>query len=129
MIFSAFGQADMTNIEKGPKFVKQPPREVLFTSAPGYNKVSFECLASGNPAPSYSWVMTSGGKTKVINTTTDKYTLTNGKLVIHKPSKEASNSDVGSYQCMATNKYGSVLGDAVKLEFGCEYQIYRVVHS
>ncbi len=46
-----------------------------------------------------------------------RYTLINGKLIIHEPQDTVDNGD---YQCVARNLYGSVLSNSVTLAFGCE---------
>jgi hypothetical protein len=132
LFISAYGQVDIGNIKKGPMFIQDPPRLVIFASSEAYKRVSFECVAQGNPLPTYRWVKESAkaGKTFEI-IASKKYTLSNGKLTIHNPQRTkkkdendpdaATDTDVGIYQCAATNKFGTILSNKVNFDFGCKY--------
>nr|WBU98469.1 C-lectin 11 [Lineus ruber] len=124
-----FGQSDIGNIEKGPSFIQEPPRSVIFAASEAYKRVSFECVAEAKPLPTYRWVKEEAkvGKTFEIKPN-KKYTLSNGKLTIHNPQRTkqvdaqdpnaATNTDVGLYQCAATNKFGTILSNRVNFDFG-----------
>ena len=47
-----------------------------------------------------------------------RYTMINGKLIIHNPSTDFQ--DDGNYQCTAENSYGLILSNEVSLSFGCK---------
>ena len=49
--------------------------------------------------------------------THDRYTITNGRLIITQPDL---NLDNGEFQCIAENEYGSILSDKVQLTFACK---------
>ena len=55
-----------------------------------------------------------------------RYTLINGKLIIHNPQDTVDNGD---YQCVAQNEFGSVLSNSVTLSFGCKIYLFIYVES
>ncbi|XP_064632157.1 contactin-like isoform X2 [Lineus longissimus] len=124
-----YGQSDIGNIEKGPHFIQEPPRSVIFASSEANKRVSFECIAEANPLATYRWVKEEAkvGKTFEI-TASKKYTLSNGKLTIHNPQRTkkvdasdpdaVTDTDVGIYQCAATNAFGTILSNRVNFDFG-----------
>ena len=46
--------------------------------------------------------------------------MTNGKLVINNPQDIKDNGD---YQCIAGNRYGTILSNSVQISFGCKYHL------
>ena len=81
-----------------------------------YLHISFQCLSY---QPIY--LTSRDQQRQEINPLEDsRYTLINGKLIIHKPKDTVDNGD---YQCVARNNYGSVLSNSVTLAFGCKYLI------
>jgi hypothetical protein len=46
-----------------------------------------------------------------------RFTIINGKLIINTPKDTLDN---GQYECVASNRYGSVLSNAAMLSFGCQ---------
>lgn len=55
---------------------------------------------------------------KDFDTYTDlNYSLVEGNLLINNPQ---AMKDGGSYQCIATNAFGTILSRKAKVEFACE---------
>lgn len=64
------------------------------------------------------------GAMRQINPVTEsRYTLINGKLIIHDPRDTMDNGD---YQCKMNNAVGSLLSTIVQLSFGCKFISYKV---
>ncbi|KAK6181653.1 hypothetical protein SNE40_009468 [Patella caerulea] len=104
---------DPNNLEKGPKFTKQPDSVVVVGQV---LDGELECIASGNPTVQYSWYrIDQSSRKRVTYETDERYTITNGKLSIQSPTDEL---DAGEYQCEASNKYGTILSNTVTLSFG-----------
>lgn len=105
---------------RGPKFIWNPVDKVYQSQANNPVKfVEFRCEADANPYSSYIWYRKR--QTELIElspTNEQKFTITNGRLVIHNPKDTEDN---GEYYCKATNTIGSVLSTSATLRFGCEY--------
>ena len=82
-----------------------------------WKTVFLDCESDGNPQPTYNWYHYSAKKWQEV-TSTKRYTLTNGRLTIHKPQEVY---DAGRYQCFAQNKLGRIRSNEVKLSFGCKF--------
>uniref|UniRef100_UPI00358EB1FB contactin-1-like n=1 Tax=Myxine glutinosa TaxID=7769 RepID=UPI00358EB1FB len=92
----------------GPILVEQP--EDTIHPEVSLEKVTLNCKAYGNPAPSYRWTLN-----KEMLTISGNYSLDGGKLVISNPDKLHHE---GTYQCMATNTFGTLLSHEAVLGFG-----------
>ncbi|XP_051777295.1 contactin-4-like isoform X3 [Erpetoichthys calabaricus] len=93
----------------GPVFTQEPSSVVL--SGNKENKVVLNCEAKGSPPPNYRW--------KANGTFLDPrvdyhYTLVRGNLVISRLNKDR---DVGSYQCVASNPFGTIVSKEASLQF------------
>ncbi|KAH0545705.1 contactin [Cotesia glomerata] len=108
-------------IPRGPYFTSQPQSQV-YDSAEQYkliNEVTLKCHAEGYPTPTYEWFrenyINGRAHAEVIDPLRDnRYTVTGGNLVIHKPVQII---DSGSYHCKASNKFGTIISETVKIEF------------
>ncbi|BFY97822.1 hypothetical protein BsWGS_00861 [Bradybaena similaris] len=95
---------------RGPTFLQEPQETVILGKI---KNVHLECLANGKPDPSYEWLIEKQGAMVPLPANT-RYFLSTGKLEIHN----ANTSDEGTYQCKATNVYGTVLSALATLSFG-----------
>ncbi|GFS02413.1 contactin, partial [Elysia marginata] len=96
---------------RGPIFLQQPQdTAVLGANVP---RVLLECLAEGNPEPSYEWVMRRNNQWVPVPLG-GRYTITTGKLEISKPK----DTDENSYQCRASNEVGTTISTSAQLSFG-----------
>ncbi|GFN82579.1 contactin, partial [Plakobranchus ocellatus] len=105
-------ESDPNNVERGPRFVKQPSHVVVGTVK---LPVTLECVAQGRPQPTYEWLKVSESKKPSLVSRDNRVTITNGKLIIHSP---LAARDAGRYQCVASNKLGSILSDPGTVTFG-----------
>ncbi|XP_052101640.1 uncharacterized protein LOC127735500 [Mytilus californianus] len=70
---------------------------------------TFQCSSSGNPVPTFQWKKDDQVLHKSLQISTNRRT---GELTITKPSIR----DFDTYQCFATNKYGTAVSAAFKIE-------------
>jgi hypothetical protein len=93
------------------------PNETYYDTSGVEQFVALVCMANGNPQPSYTWYNTQLQVRSVINPAKDsRVTITSGRLVINQPNKD---TDIGDYQCAATNKFGTIMSNTVLIKFGC----------
>lgn len=109
---------------RGPQFIVQPNHTIVIETY----TVTLDCEATGNPQPEFTWYeMTSAYRDpqmhhqntyqKIIPSTDSRYTFTNGRLTIQRPRE---TPDAGTYQCQASNIFGSILSEPMDLTFGCK---------
>uniref|UniRef100_A0A7N6ACJ8 Contactin 3a, tandem duplicate 1 n=1 Tax=Anabas testudineus TaxID=64144 RepID=A0A7N6ACJ8_ANATE len=93
-----------------PMFTKQPG-SVVFPLQPGENRreVVFSCEAQGYPPPFYRWKL---NDSFIQPRPGSRYTLVGGNLHISHMNKE---EDVGIYQCLATNSFGTIMSREASL--------------
>lgn len=101
---------DPSKVETGPTFIIQPSNVVVTDRT---TTTSLECVARGNPQPEYIWYKSEDQTEEVVASKT--ITITNGKLTFDNVSE---TNTVGAYQCVASNKFGSVLSDIVFITYG-----------
>ncbi|XP_064012245.1 contactin-6 isoform X2 [Pogoniulus pusillus] len=77
----------------GPIFI-QEPYDVTYSMGSANPEVLLNCTAKGYPLPYYR--------------------LVGGSLAINNPHKK---QDIGTYQCLATNSFGTILSRKAKLQF------------
>merc|ERR1719483_1569566 len=78
-------------------------------------QVHMDCVANGNPEPSYEWWFASqAGQPYTQLLSSDRLTFTTGRLSIDMPKQ----IDSGYYQCLAKNSNGTSLSNPVSLSFG-----------
>ncbi|KAM3617059.1 uncharacterized protein V6R79_001711 [Siganus canaliculatus] len=93
-----------------PVFTKQPG-SVVFPLQPGENRrdVVFSCEAQGHPSPFYRWKLNDSFITPRPGS---RYSLMGGNLHISHLNKE---EDVGIYQCLASNSFGTIVSREASL--------------
>ncbi|KAB5583932.1 hypothetical protein PHYPO_G00101510 [Pangasianodon hypophthalmus] len=98
------------NIQHGPVFTQEPSDSVFPLSSED-NKIFINCKAKGNPPPHYRWKFNG----RDLNVYSDlNYSLVEGNLLINNPQ---AMKDGGSYQCIATNAFGTILSRKAKVDF------------
>ncbi|XP_063064101.1 contactin-4 [Engraulis encrasicolus] len=91
-------------------FVKQPGSIVFpMHSTEASQEVTFSCEAQGDPPPSYRWKL---NDTFIVPRLGSRYSFSGGNLRIGQLSKE---EDVGVYQCLASNSFGTILSREASL--------------
>ncbi|XP_050169204.1 contactin-6 isoform X2 [Myiozetetes cayanensis] len=78
---------------RGPIFI-QEPYDITYSMGSANPELLLNCTAEGYPPPHYR--------------------LVGGSLAINNPHK---NQDIGTYQCLATNSFGTILSRKAKLQF------------
>ncbi|XP_068264513.1 contactin-6 [Nyctibius grandis] len=74
-------------------------------------EILLNCTAKGYPLPYYRWKQNG---TDIDLTMSYHYRLVGGSLAINNPHKK---QDIGTYQCLATNSFGTILSRKAKLQF------------
>uniref|UniRef100_A0A8D0HB37 Contactin 4 n=1 Tax=Sphenodon punctatus TaxID=8508 RepID=A0A8D0HB37_SPHPU len=98
------------NTLHGPVFV-QEPNNVIFALDSKEKKVKLNCEAKGNPKPTIRWKLNG---TEVDTGMDYRYSVVEGSLLINNPNK---TEDAGTYQCIATNSFGTIVSREAKLQF------------
>lgn len=111
----------LADIERGPSFILDTQNTVIVGRP---KRAYIECVATGKPAPTYSWrngtvgsTVISGKGMELTSAINPRYTQTNGRLTFEKPSSE---TEAAYYQCRATNKFGTIISPPVQVSFGSE---------
>ncbi|XP_027144396.1 contactin-3 isoform X3 [Larimichthys crocea] len=93
-----------------PVFTKQPG-SVVFPLQPGENRreVVFSCEAQGHPPPFYRWKL---NDSFILPRPGSHFSLMGGNLHISHLNKEG---DVGIYQCLASNSFGTIVSREASL--------------
>ncbi|XP_047439270.1 contactin-4 isoform X2 [Mugil cephalus] len=93
-----------------PMFTKQPG-SVVFPIQPGENRreVVFSCEAQGHPPPFYRWKL---NDSFILPRPGSRYSLMGGNLHISHLNKD---EDVGIYQCLASNSFGTIVSREASL--------------
>uniref|UniRef100_A0A4W4G683 Contactin 2 n=1 Tax=Electrophorus electricus TaxID=8005 RepID=A0A4W4G683_ELEEL len=105
------GDVCVSGHDSGPVFEEQPS-SVIYPEGLPEGKVTLNCQARASPAASYRWRVNG---TDVVTVEDSHYTMVAGNLVINNPQH---GRDAGSYQCLATNRCGTILSRAANLKFG-----------
>ncbi|XP_039903227.1 contactin-4 isoform X2 [Simochromis diagramma] len=93
-----------------PMFTKQPGSVVFpIRSGESRREVVFSCEAQGHPPPFYRWKLNDSFITPRPGS---RYSLMGGNLHIAHLNKE---EDVGIYQCMASNSFGTIVSREASL--------------
>uniref|UniRef100_H3DCJ7 Contactin 3a, tandem duplicate 1 n=1 Tax=Tetraodon nigroviridis TaxID=99883 RepID=H3DCJ7_TETNG len=97
-------------VQLGPVFTKQPG-SVVFPLQHGENRkeVVFSCEAQGHPAPFYRWKL---NDSFIHPRPGSRYSLMGGNLHISRLNKD---EDVGVYQCLASNSFGTIVSREASL--------------
>ncbi|KAM4737372.1 contactin-4 isoform 2-T2 [Anableps anableps] len=93
-----------------PVFTKQPG-SVVFPIQPGEirREVVFSCEAQGHPPPFYRWKL---NDSFILPMQGSRFSLMGGNLHISNLNKE---EDVGIYQCLASNSFGTIISREASL--------------
>nr|XP_060484119.1 contactin-4 [Panthera onca] len=94
----------------GPVFI-QEPSHVMFPLNSEEKKVKLNCEVKGNPKPHIRWKLNG---TDVDIGVDFRYSVVEGSLLINNPNK---TQDAGTYQCIATNSFGTIVSREAKLQF------------
>lgn len=121
-------------IPRGPYFIKQPEDKTFDLSKRTIsNDIFLRCLAGGYPTPTYEWFREDYENDRLVARRIDplsdgRYTISGGMLIINDPRQK---QDRGSYHCKATNKFGTIISESVKLNFGfiLEFNLKRSAES
>ena len=111
---------DPLKIPRGPYFIEQPTNEVFdLTNRDQLNRVSFNCSAGGYPTPKYKWYKESHEGSHLTATLIDpmadrSYNLSGVSFMINNPTQDKHSGD---YHCEASNEYGTIISETVKLSF------------
>ncbi|KAJ7998556.1 hypothetical protein DPEC_G00206130 [Dallia pectoralis] len=97
---------------QSPVFTKQPGSIVFPVDSQESNReVMFSCEAQGSPAPVYRWKLNG---TSITLKSGSHYSLSGGNLRISHLNKD---QDAGTYQCLATNSFGTIVSREASLTF------------
>ncbi|XP_015261563.1 PREDICTED: contactin-4-like, partial [Gekko japonicus] len=98
------------NTLHGPVFI-QEPSNVVFALNSEEKKVKLNCEVKGNPKPIIRWKLNG----TIVDIGMDyRYSVVEGSLLINNPNK---TQDAGTYQCIATNSFGTIVSREAKLQF------------
>ncbi|XP_067863881.1 contactin-2 [Heptranchias perlo] len=103
--------AQSTKRNFGPVFEEQP-RNTLYPEGSAEGRVTLSCHVRASPPSTYRWKVNG---TEVNIEGDSRYSLVGGNLVISNPTR---SKDPGSYQCLATNTFGTVISKETFLRFG-----------
>ncbi|KAJ8361269.1 hypothetical protein SKAU_G00177940 [Synaphobranchus kaupii] len=97
---------------QSPAFTKQPGSIVFpVDSMEKSREVVFSCEAQGNPSPFYRWKLNG---TVIAPKPGSRYSLSGGNLRISRLNKD---EDAGTYQCLASNSFGTIVSREASLTF------------
>ncbi|XP_072541022.1 contactin-4 [Salminus brasiliensis] len=101
-----------SGVLQGPVFTKQPGSIVFpVDSMEKSREVVFSCEAQGQPLPFYRWKLNG----TVLNPKpSSHYSLSGGNLRISRLNKD---QDAGTYQCLASNSFGTIVSREASLTF------------
>ncbi|KAF4792079.1 contactin 6 [Turdus rufiventris] len=106
----------------GPIFI-QEPYDITYSMGSANAEILLNCTAKGYPLPYYRWKQNG---TDIDLTMSYHYRLVGGSLAINNPHK---NQDIGTYQCLATNSFGTILSRKAKLQFAWMYQLFQALEG
>ncbi|GAA6087811.1 contactin-4 isoform X3 [Tachysurus ichikawai] len=105
---------ELDNVLQAPIITKQPGSIVFpVDSLEKSQEVVFSCEAQGQPPPFYRWKLNG---TSIDPTFDSRYTLFGGNLRITQLNKD---QDSGTYQCFASNSFGTIVSRKASLTFAC----------
>ncbi|XP_066554177.1 contactin-4 isoform X2 [Amia ocellicauda] len=95
----------------GPTFTQQPSSITFPVDAMEHREAVFKCEARGSPPPSYRWKLNG---TLLEPKSDSHYSVFGGNLRISHLNKD---EDVGTYQCIASNTFGTIVSREASLQF------------
>uniref|UniRef100_A0A670JE79 Contactin 6 n=1 Tax=Podarcis muralis TaxID=64176 RepID=A0A670JE79_PODMU len=119
LLLSCFADEETSH---GPIFI-QEPFDVIYSVSSEDPEVILNCTAKGHPLPIYRWKQNG---TDIDLTMSYHYRLLGGSLAINNPHKK---QDIGTYQCLVTNSFGTILSRKAKLQFACKLHGYFIPSS
>ncbi|XP_021425506.2 contactin-4 isoform X1 [Oncorhynchus mykiss] len=109
---SLMGCLAESSVLQSPVFTKQPGSIVFPVDSQENNRdVVFSCEAQGSPSPLYRWKLNG---TAVTPKSGSHYSLSGGNLRISHLNKD---QDAGTYQCLASNSFGTIVSREASLTF------------
>uniref|UniRef100_A0A3B3WRY4 Contactin 4 n=1 Tax=Poecilia mexicana TaxID=48701 RepID=A0A3B3WRY4_9TELE len=112
LLQSLMGCLAESSVLQSPAFTKQPGSIVYPVETVGTNReVVFSCEAQGSPPPTYRWKLNG---TEVTPKAGSHYSLSGGNLRISRLNKD---QDAGTYQCLASNSFGTIVSREASLTF------------
>ncbi|XP_029630552.1 contactin-4-like isoform X1 [Salmo trutta] len=109
---SLMGCLAESNVLQSPVFTKQPGSIVFPVDSQENNRdVVFSCEAQGSPSPLYRWKLNG---TAITPKSGSHYSLSGGNLRISHLNKD---QDAGTYQCLASNSFGTIVSREASLTF------------
>ncbi|KAM7402585.1 hypothetical protein PAMP_017809 [Pampus punctatissimus] len=101
-----------SSVLQSPVFTKQPGSIVYPVETLEKNReVVFSCEAQGSPPPIYRWKLNG---TEISPKSGSHYSLSGGNLRISHLNKD---QDAGTYQCLASNSFGTIVSREASLTF------------
>uniref|UniRef100_A0A8C8LW33 Contactin 4 n=1 Tax=Oncorhynchus tshawytscha TaxID=74940 RepID=A0A8C8LW33_ONCTS len=101
-----------SSVLQSPVFTKQPGSIVFPVDSQENNRdVVFSCEAQGSPSPLYRWKLNG---TAITPKSGSHYSLSGGNLRISHLNKD---QDAGTYQCLASNSFGTIVSREASLTF------------
>ncbi|XP_077429418.1 contactin-4-like isoform X1 [Vanacampus margaritifer] len=109
---SLMGSLAVSTVLQSPVFTKQPGSIVYPVESMEKNReVVFSCEAQASPPPVYQWKLNG---TEISPKSGSHYSLSGGNLRISHLNKE---NDAGTYQCLASNAFGTIVSRDASLTF------------
>ncbi|XP_026873742.2 LOW QUALITY PROTEIN: contactin-3 [Electrophorus electricus] len=110
LLQSFIGCLAENSVPRKPVFIKQPG-SIVFPLHPNdpSREVTFSCEAQGYPPPSYRWKI---NDTFISLRPGSRHSISGGNLRISQLNKD---QDVGIYQCLASNSFGTILSREASL--------------
>uniref|UniRef100_A0A665TNM8 Contactin 1b n=1 Tax=Echeneis naucrates TaxID=173247 RepID=A0A665TNM8_ECHNA len=87
--------------------------DVVYTEGSPDERISMNCRARANPPALYRW-RHGTWEIKLMEQPDEHYSLVGGNLVINNPKQKHA----GTYMCVATNIYGTVISKEARVRFG-----------
>uniref|UniRef100_A0AAQ4R7K8 Contactin 4 n=1 Tax=Gasterosteus aculeatus aculeatus TaxID=481459 RepID=A0AAQ4R7K8_GASAC len=108
---SLMGCLAESGVLQSPVFTKQPGSIVYPVETVENREVVFSCEAQGSPPPVYRWKLNG---TEISPRSGSHYSLSGGNLRISHLNKD---HDAGTYQCLASNSFGTIVSREASLTF------------
>lgn len=106
------GTYDSKTVKTGPIILQQPGSTIVYETV---STVHVECVANGNPAPSYTFWKGSTLTDSVQVEPTERHTLSGGTMTIQGPEEK---EDESVYYVLVTNDVGTIISEAAHITFG-----------
>uniref|UniRef100_A0A8C7YPZ9 Contactin 4 n=1 Tax=Oryzias sinensis TaxID=183150 RepID=A0A8C7YPZ9_9TELE len=106
------GSLAESSVLQSPVFTKQPGSIVYpVETVENGREVVFSCEARGSPAPAYRWKLNG---TEILPKAGSHFSLSGGNLRISRLNRDR---DAGTYQCLASNSFGTIVSREASLTF------------